>query len=412
MKAFNKIVILLMGIIIIIFTITNIYMYRASDNSGRLYRVEINRIALDIEDNGYSNLDLSDYSQVINVEKFSGDTSFYEGRDTDYFIREIDGRLYRFDYLSDGDTYKKSMIWSVNITIIIMAIVIMIVMLFIRFSILKPFHTLSDVPYELSKGNLTVPLKENKSRFFGKFIWGMDILRENIEESKSKELELQKEKKTLILSISHDIKTPLSAIKLYSKALSKNLYNSEEKQHEIAENINAKADEIEQFVSQIIKASSEDFLNIEVENSEFYLSEMMNRINVFYSEKLELLKIDFNVESYSDCILVGDIERSIEVIQNLVENAIKYGNGHNIEISFADEEDCRLITISNSGCTLPQNEMPHIFDSFWRGSNVGSNGGSGLGLYICRQLMTKMAGDIYAHRENESMKVTAVFKKA
>ncbi len=412
MKAFNKIVVLLIGIIIIIFTITNIYMYRASDNSGRLYRVEINRIALDIEDNGYNNLDLSDYNQIVNVEKFLGDNSFYEGKDTDYLIREIDGQLYRFDYLSDRDTYKSSMIWSVNITMTIMTIVIMIVMVFIRFSILKPFNVLSDVPYELSKGNLTVPLKENKSRFFGKFIWGMDILRENIEESKSKELELQKEKKTLILSISHDIKTPLSAIKLYSKALSKNLYSSEEKQHEIAENINAKADEIEQFVSQIIKASSEDFLNIEVENSEFYLSEMMNKINAFYSEKLELLKIDFNIESYSDCILVGDIERSIEVVQNLIENAIKYGNGHSIKISFADEEDCRLVTVSNSGCTLPQNEMPHIFDSFWRGSNVGNNGGSGLGLYICRQLMNKMAGDIYAHRENETMIVTAVFKKA
>ena len=122
-----------------------------------------------------------------------------------------------------------------------------------------PFEHLSDIPYELSKGNLTTPVKETKNRFFGKFLWGIDILRENIEQKRQRELEMQKEKKTLLLSLSHDIKTPLSAIKLYSAALSKNLYSDTEKQHKIAENINEKADEIEGYVSQIVSSGKQRF---------------------------------------------------------------------------------------------------------------------------------------------------------
>ena len=239
-------------------------------------------------------------------------------------------------------------------------------------------------------------MQENKSRFFGRFVWGMDLLREKLEQQKIEELQLQKEKKTLILSLSHDIKTPLSAIKLYAKALSKGLYEDKEKQLEIAENINIKTDEIENYISQIMKASKEDFLSLEVNNKEFYLSEVMNEIEAYYADKLKLLSTDFTLADYTHCLLAGDKERMVEVLQNVLENAVKYGDGKFIKIDFSDEENCRLITISNSGCTLSDNELPHIFDSFWRGSNTGNNSGSGLGLYICRQLMNKMNGDIFA----------------
>ncbi|WP_310602951.1 sensor histidine kinase [Anaerosporobacter sp.] len=215
----------------------------------------------------------------------------------------------------------------------------------------------------------------------------------------------------MILSISHDIKTPLSAIKLYSKALSKKLYKTEEKQHEIAESINAKADEIENFISQIIKASSEDFLDLQVENTEFYLTDLITKIKNYYSEKLLLLHINFAVGDFSNCLLCGDLNRSIEVLQNIIENAIKYGDGHKISIEFSREEECQLVTVTNSGCTLSENEIPHMFDSFWRGSNVSTSNGSGLGLYICRQLMNKMNGDIYAHMKGEEIEVACVFEK-
>lgn len=414
MKNFYKIFAAVIIIIILFLIGTNLYLLSAfQPTNGRAYRVEINRISAEIEEHGLNHIDLSEYNYVTNVEQQTGHSStFYESTDSDYSIREIGNILYRFDYTPLPDQGHGNILLTVNIILLLMACMVIGMMLFIYYEILRPFALLREVPYELSKGNLTIPMKENRNRFFGKFVWGLDMLRENIEQQKQRELSLQREKKTLLLSISHDIKTPLSAIKLYAQALSKGLYPDPQKQIETAENINEKANEIEGYISQIIKTSKEDFLNLEVRQSEFYLSELMEKISVYYKEKFSLIKTAFSVEHYSDCILKGDLNRSIEVLQNVLENAAKYGNGHCINVCFSQEEDCQLVTIINDGCTLPESELPHIFDSFWRGSNVGSNNGSGLGLYICRQLMHNMDGDIFAEIHESMMCITAVFRKA
>ncbi len=410
MKAFNRIFAAVIAMIILIFAGANLLLaFSDHADSGRPYRVEINRLALEIEQNGFDSLDMSDCEYVTHIEKYSD--IFYD-TDNDYGIREIDGELYRFDYRADMKSDKSGIILMVNMIMGILSAVIIGVLIFIRIKILSPFEKLTNVPYELSKGNLTSPIKENKSRFFGKFIWGVDLLRENMEQQKQRELDLQREKKMLLLSLSHDIKTPLSAIKLYAKALSKGLYDGREKQLEIAESINTKADEIEDYVSQIITASREDFLCLDVNNDEFYLSELIRKISAYYSEKLALIKTYFNIEKYSDCILSGDLERSVEVLQNVFENAIKYGDGKSIGLQFSEEDGSLLITVRNSGCTLSTNELPHIFESFWRGKNAENEKGSGLGLYICRQLMHKMNGEIFAEIKDSSMLVTMVFSKA
>ena len=86
----------------------------------------------------------------------------------------------------------------------------------------------------------------------------------------------------------------------------------------------------------------------------------------------------------------------MEVLQNIIENAIKYGDGRKIWLEINREEDEYGIIVSNTGCRLPDKELPHIFDSFFRGSNVEKKPGSGLGLYICRQLMHLMEGEVTA----------------
>ena len=216
----------------------------------------------------------------------------------------------------------------------------------------------------------------------------------------------------MLLSLSHDMKTPLGVIELYAKALEKGLYSDEEKKRDVVRSMTAKCEEIRGYVDEIVKASGDDFLNFEIKPGEFYLSALIGQIRDFYRDKLDLLQIGFHIDSFSDCLLSGDAERAVEVLQNIIENAVKYGDGKRIEISFSREEDCQLVRISNTGCTLSDNELPHIFESFWRGSNVGSTGGSGLGLYICRTLMRRMNGDIFAQTRDGEMTVTAVFALA
>lgn len=385
-----------------------LYSLKASV-SGRPYRVEVNRIALQIEEGSLESIDLSQCEYVKYVAEFGDD--FYSS-DSDHMVREINGRLYRFDYTVKEDGENVRIVIAVNVILAVMAAMVFGVLFYVKEKILAPFEQLAGVPYELSRGNLAMPVRESRSRFFGRFLWGIDLLREHIEQQKQRELELQREKKTLLLSLSHDIKTPLSTIKLYSKALSKNLYSDEEKQREIAESINEKADEIESYVSWIITASREDFLSLDVENGEFYLADLVRNISAYYGEKLALVKTEFIVGGYDNCLLFGDLDRSVEVLQNIIENALKYGAGERIEVLFPDEEDGVLISVRNSGCTLDEEELPHIFESFWRGGNSGNVSGSGLGLYICRQLMHKMNGEVFAEIDGDCIAVTAVFGRA
>ncbi len=406
MKAFNRIFSAVMVVIILLFAVVNMIAADKTDGS-RPYRVEISRLVHEIETNGSA--DMSECVYVTNIERYG--EKFYS-TDSDYVIYEINGELYRFDYRTNGDSNKVFLAGIVNAVLGAMAILFIAVMLYIKFAILVPFERLSNIPYELSKGNLTTPIKETKNRFFGNFLWGIDVLRENIEQQKQRELEMQKEKKTLLLSLSHDIKTPLSVIKLYSAALSRNLYSDTEKQQKIAENITEKADEIEGYVSQIITASREEFLSLEVNIGEFYLSELVEKITGYYREKLALIKTDFNVGKYKNCLLSGDLNRSVEVLQNIMENAIKYGDGRRIELIFSEADECVQIAIMNGGCTLGRDDLPHIFESFWRGANTENIRGSGLGLYICRQLMRKMNGEIFAEIADDVITVTAVFAKA
>lgn len=408
MKAINRLFAAVLGVLAVIFLGANLFLIKINgSDGGRPYMVEINRLALKIEQDGLDSLNPSDFKYVTDIAEYG--ENFYKS-ESDYAVREINGRLYRFDYRASDNG--KAVIAAVNAILGIMSVFIITAVLYVKIKIILPFDRLKNLPYELSKGNLTLPLKESKSRFFSRFIWGVDLLRENMEKRKKREIELQREKKNLLLSLSHDIKTPLSAIKLYAKAISKGLYPEKEKQREIAESINLKADEIESYVSRIITASREDFLSMEVKDGEFYLNALVTDIKGYYSEKLSLIKTDFEVGRYEDCLIKGDIDRSIEVIQNIMENAVKYGDGKSIYIDFGEEDNCILISVKNSGSTLSASELPHIFESFWRGSNSERQGGSGLGLYICRQLMHKMGGDIFAEINGEFITVTAVFVKA
>ena len=213
--------------ILLILLANRFYFYQNNDSNGRLYLVEARRVIKEIEEqkleaSEIEAMSLNKYETIVGIRKFvAGETS-----DNDYLVEEIADKLYRIEYVEERSS---RLPLYINILLLGMMIVTIIVLVYVHNKVLKPFQNMSNLSYELAKGNLSMPIKEEKSKLFGRFLWGMDMLRETLEENKEKELEFQKERKTLILSLSHDIKTPLSSIELYSKALSENLYDTQER---------------------------------------------------------------------------------------------------------------------------------------------------------------------------------------
>lgn len=421
MKKIDRLFII--GIIIFITCIVSlnviVHHYDFSDNS-REHKVALNRVEQAIK--AYEKTDnrapdsleelylvcrMEPYDCLTSLESIQIDenkasiSDLVEHENHDYYIVATDRYIYKITYIPTNSDNNKILI-LLNSVLVVVGVALLCVYLYLRNNILKPFYEFSNLPYELAKGNMNKPLEESKNKYFGRFIWGMNMLRENLEESKSRELEVQRDKKMLLLSLSHDIKTPLNAISLYAKAISKNLYKDEARKQEVAENINLKVDEIEAYISDIVKASSEDFLSFEVNNTEVYVGEVLEFIGEYYKDKTALNNIEFKIGNYQNCLVQGDKDRMIEVIQNIVENAIKYGDGRRIWIETKRETEEYTIKISNTGCKLPDNELAHLFDSFYRGTNVNNKNGSGLGLYICRQLMHLMEGEILAEIRTEN----------
>lgn len=404
MSKFRKSAAAILIVEILLIILSNVLVIKSLKNDDATGIVEAKQIAMRMQSESIDNIKASDYSAISVIEPYDGALVNY-----DYIAAECGGTLYRIGYETGPDIRT---VVIVNICLAVMFIVSVTVLIYIDRKVLKPFNSMTSMTIDLAKGNLTKPVNEEKSRYFGKFLWGMDMLRENLEDSKRKELEYQKEKKTLVLSLSHDIKTPLSAIELYTKALKDGIYDSEEKKADALNGILKNTDEIKRYAGEISKISREDFIDLKVNMSESYLDDVMSKIEAYYKDKLSVLHTDFTVDKHMNCLLKCDPDRLIEVLQNFMENAVKYGDGKSIKISFEDEEDCKLICITNTGTAPDETDMQSIFDSFYRGKNAEGIQGSGLGLYICKHLMQKMDGDVYAEATEDGFKAVAVVKLA
>lgn len=402
------ILIVIAEVLLIIFA-NGLYDYQNQNSNGRIYLVEAKRLVKEIEERNLSSgqietLSLDQYDTIVGIRAFVAG----EACANDYLVEKIDGKLYRIEYAEDAS--RQLPVYS-NVSLLGMMLVTIIVLMYVYRKVLKPFHDMSNLSYELAKGNLSMPVKEEKSKLFGRFLWGMDMLREKLEDNKEKELAFQKERKILILSLSHDIKTPLSSIELYAKALAEDLYDTREKKEDALQGITKNVKEIKGYVNEIAMASREDFLNLEVRAGEFYLTEVIKITERYYRDKLSVMHTKLRLDEIEECLVKGDKDRVVEVLQNVMENAIKYGDGRWIRIAAEEEEDCKLIQIENSGCSVKQEELPNLFDSFYRGSNSTGIKGSGLGLYICKTLMHKMDGEIFAQTKEDSFVVTVVIRK-
>jgi len=167
-----------------------------------IYRVEAKRLADEIAET--SSYDLEKYPHITGVPG-ADDGELYIS-DEHYLIIKAGGMLYRVEYIVVNGQYS---IVAINCVFGALFLLMIGLLYYIWGHIIVPSGRLNDVPQEIARGNLAVPVPEEKSRFSGKFTWGVNLLRESIEDSRKKEITMQRDKKLLLLSLFHDIKTPL-----------------------------------------------------------------------------------------------------------------------------------------------------------------------------------------------------------
>ena len=135
---------------------------------------------------------------------------------------------------------------------------------YIYFSILRPFNKLKNFANEIAKGNFELPLDYERSNYFGSFTWAFDSMRREVTKARSCEREAIENNKTVIATLSHDIKTPISSIRAYSEGLEANLDSSPEKRAKYLSVIMRKCDEVSQLTNDLFLHSLSDLEKLRV----------------------------------------------------------------------------------------------------------------------------------------------------
>lgn len=273
-----------------------------------------------------------------------------------------------------------------TLTIIFMAMVF----LYVYINILRPFDKMKDYASEVAKGNFDLPLNYERSNYFGAFTWAFDSMRKEITRSRMAEREAIENNKTVIATLSHDIKTPITSIRAYAEGLEENLDTSQERRSRYLEVLMRKCDEITELTNDLFLHSLSDLNMLQMQPEEFELVPFLKQsISEIAAEREDVL---FRKPDISPVIYV-DKKRINQIVENLINNSRKYAKT-NIIVSITQSDDIVSIHFRDKGPGIPDEDMPFITDKFYRGKNVGDENGSGLGLYIVRYIAEQSGGSL------------------
>jgi histidine kinase len=285
----------------------------------------------------------------------------------------------------------------------VLFIVCLVYLLYLNKVIIQPFNKLQKFAYNVAKGNFEDTLEMDKNNLFGAFTESFDIMREELLRSKEKLYKSECSKKELVASLSHDIKTPVATIKSISELML--LKEREEKEMRQLQVINSKADMINLLVSDLFSSTLADLDELEVIVDELDSSVISKIIkNNNYHDHIY-------AEDIPECIILAHEIRLEQVIDNIISNSNKYA-GTNIDVKADIVGQYLEIEFKDYGQGIDKEEIPLVFNKFYRGKNSKNKNGSGLGLYIAKCFMENMDGDIKCFNVEDGFVMKIILKLA
>lgn len=294
------------------------------------------------------------------------------------------------------DQMKRELVISVSFIFGLLAIFSMLYLYYINRTLLKPFQQLQYFAVNVARGNLEMPLKMDKNNYFGAFTESFDLLRDELDASRQREYESNRSKKELVATLSHDIKTPVASIKAVSELMLMQV--KDDKVIKQVNTIYSKADQIDLLVTDMFHATLEELQQLKLtvsEESSEVLVDMFENVN--YDHQIVY-------DSIPQCIILTDPLRMQQVLDNIISNSYKYA-GTKVTIKSGIKQGYLELHIIDYGSGIEEEELPLLFNKYYRGKNVGGKNGSGLGLYISKYFMENMYGQISCYNREDGFTV-------
>ena len=273
---------------------------------------------------------------------------------------------------------------------------------YIEKNIITPFDNMKNFAGRIAEGKLDEVLVMDKNNMFGSFTESFDIMREELDASRKREVALQRRERELVASLSHDLKTPITGIKVTTELLKAKLEAGKtDGMEEKLDNIYKKTEQIDVLVSDLFSSTLEDLGEFKVSCTDEKAS-VLGEIITKYDDKSKVVATDI-----PDVLIHIDTKRMSQVIGNIISNSYKYA-GTKIDVSYRIEEEFLEMTIRDYGPGVPEEELSLIANKFYRGKQWtdSKQEGSGLGLYIAKMLMEKMDGELLPESKGEGLSIT------
>ena len=273
---------------------------------------------------------------------------------------------------------------------------------YIEKNIITPFDNMKNFAGRIAEGKLDEVLVMDKNNMFGSFTESFDIMREELDASRKREVALQRRERELVASLSHDLKTPITGIKVTTELLKAKLEAGKtDGMEEKLDNIYKKTEQIDVLVSDLFSSTLEDLGEFKVSCTDEKAS-ILGEIIAKYDDKSKVVATDI-----PDVLIHIDTKRMSQVIGNIISNSYKYA-GTKIDVSYRIEEEFLEMTIKDYGPGVPEEEISLIANKFYRGKQWtdSKQEGSGLGLYIAKMLMEKMDGELLPESKGEGLSIT------
>lgn len=276
---------------------------------------------------------------------------------------------------------------------------------YIYYAIIKPFERMEEYAEEVAKGNLDLKLNYERNNLFGEFTWAFDRMRREIIKARTCEKEAIENNKTVIATLSHDIKTPIASIRAYTEGLQANLASNPLKRQKYINIIIKKCDEVTALTNDIFLHSLADLGKLKMNLVEVSIKPIIiEYLNGLLCDKDNV----FINDDIPDANLLIDTKRFEQVLENIINNSLKYAKGSKVEIKVEKSLKDYILIIRDYGKGISDEDMPFIFEKFYRGKNVGKEQGAGLGLYIVKYIMEQFNGNVYINSFKDGLEVRLI----
>lgn len=349
--------------------------------------------------NSSDNLDDIRSEQLVSVNEVK---TLLNGGDTQQALQrldELDGQLRKLDV-------KKSTNYSVAWICLIAAVCIFANAAYTYFAVLRPFAKLEKYAGQLAAGNFDIPLDYERKNYFGKFTWAFDSMRREIIAARAGEKQAVENNKTVIATLSHDIKTPVASIRAYAEGLEAYL-GSPEKRQRYLDVIMRKCDEVSKLTNDLFIHSLSDLDKLDIKQTRTevcgLLEQAIDELDPQGSE------IHFEKPSY-EFVTRADPDRLKQIVENIVTNARKYAKT-DIDVALERQGSTLAVKFTDHGKGIPDEDMAFVTEKFYRGHNCEGAQGSGLGLYIVNYLCGKMDAQLLLRNTGHGLEVTVTLKE-